>query len=124
MHYNYRTNFRRTYILRMPQFQHHFYFIFEDWWPDFLNDYVSRRAKFLGLNFCGIHIICKNRKITSLKNSLNDDISIRLYEHKLFGWILMYCLPMQLQINLRHTCWPFTLTPLFVLCLTLNNYIP
>ena len=49
-------NFQGTYILRILQIQHFHSSIFEDHWPDFVNDYASR-IEFQGLNFCGMHVI-------------------------------------------------------------------
>ena len=46
----------------MPQIQHYHDFIFEDHWPDFVNDYI-RRNEFQGLNFLGMPFIHKNSKI-------------------------------------------------------------
>ena len=61
----------------MPQIQHFHDFIFKDYWPDFVNDYVSRN-EFQGLNFCGMNVICKITKFTSLEN---------LYEYGILLWI-------------------------------------
>ena len=42
----------------MPQIPHFHNFIFEDYWPDCVNDYASRIS-----NFRGTLVICENSKI-------------------------------------------------------------
>ena len=45
------------------QIQHFHNFIFEDHWPDFVNDYASRNK------FQGMHIICENGKNSKICTS-------------------------------------------------------
>ena len=76
----------------MPQIQYFHDFIFEDHWPDFVNDFASRN-KFQGLHFRGMHITvsAKIAKFMFLEN---------LYEYGiLFYWHVGAWLYLNLYLN-------------------------